>query len=390
MVYISDLVRRAIAKGMSGNQARYPLPNCATVDLCISASLGNIWNFVGLRACGREQFENNYLSRKVAKTLKDVLPNLTQKLGPRCIYEGFCREGKGCCGRQAEMLTEFLGDSANLTNSLKEYERQMDLADKLEYNDSAFIENYQKAYQEYLDMLKHNQLPVVQPIVRFRSGPPDLEKLCAENARNTYARLTGDKFVSDMEISPEEIDRVLKFVTKAGHFGVVGHQEITYDTKMSRVMLQKFARHSSLKLMGSSQHHSKHINFEYVMPPEWPALGLDVEFHVWNRYADGMYSRALAADIARDQARYTLPTDATVNLRISASPRDWYSVGRQRGCPSNSWEDKTIITNLAMDLKDRYPGMFYYLGPPCLIGLCGDECADKASVKKLFLKEKGK
>jgi thymidylate synthase (FAD) len=386
MVYVSDLARRAKSAGLSGNQSKYPIPNCATVDLRISGSLGDMWNFVGLRTCGREQFENNYHSRRVAKILKDVLANLTQRLGPRCVYEGHCREGKGSCGKQKEMLTEFLGDSTNLTASIKEFEHKMDLVDKLEYNDSAFIENYQKAYREYLEMLDKETLPVVEPKVKFRAAIPDLERFLTENARNTYIRLTGDKFASDDEIQPDEIEKTLKFVTKANHPGVVGHQEVTYDTRVSRVMLQKFARHSSLKLMASSQHHSLHTNFEYIMPPEWPKFGMDAEFHVWNSYLNGLYTRALAAGLVRDQARYCLPTDASVNLRISAVIRDWYSVGRQRTCPSNSWEEKTVVTGIVQDLKDRFPNVSYYMGPPCLVGMCANKCPEEDNIKKTFLK----
>ncbi|MCX6775025.1 MAG: FAD-dependent thymidylate synthase, partial [DPANN group archaeon] len=54
MVYVCDLARRAKAAGLSGNQSKYPIPNCATTDLRISGSLGDIWNLVGLRTCGRE------------------------------------------------------------------------------------------------------------------------------------------------------------------------------------------------------------------------------------------------------------------------------------------------------------------------------------------------
>jgi thymidylate synthase (FAD) len=388
MVYVSNLARRAKAAGLSGNQSKYVIPNCATTDLRISGSLGDVWNLVGLRSCGREQFENNYHSRRIAKILKDVLPNLTHKLGPRCVYEGHCREGKGTCGRQKEMTTEFLGDATNLTASVKDFEHRMDLVDKLglEYNDSLFIENYQKAYHEYLDMRDKKTLPVVEPRIKFRAAIPDLERLHTENARNTYIRLTGDKFASDDDIQPGEIEKTLKFVTKANHPGVIDEQEVTYDTKISRVMLQKFARHSSLKLMASSQHHSLHTNFEYIMPPEWAQFGMDVEFHVWNRYLDGLYSRALAAGLVRDQARYCLPTDATTNLRPSASIREWYSIAKQRTCPSNGWEERTVVTAIVMDLKSKFPNDAYYMGPPCLTGMCQYKCSKEDEVKKTFLK----
>ncbi len=385
MSYVAHLVKHAIDLGMPSDQARYIIPNAATTTLEMSGSLRSFFSYVGLRACEQAQFENQFLSEKVAKKLKEILPDLTQKLGPRCVYDPRCREGKNSCGKIKEKRDLFVGDGSGLEYVIKRAQMQIDSIDEIEFNNQGFLSNLSDAYNEYVSLEESNELPLVELEARFNSGISNLEEFTAQLAKNTFKRYTGKTFASDDKLTIEQVANICRNIVKAGHYGALGHQHLSYDTKISRVMLQKFARHHSLVLMASSQHHSIHANFEYIMPPMWEKLGLGTEFHTIVRYLNNLYTRAMDAGIPRDQARYCLPTCATTNLMISASPRSLFSLAAQRTCPSNSWEEREIVSMIVDDARERYSNLFYYLGPKCLLKLCGAKCEYEDEVRNKYL-----
>ncbi len=386
--YAANLIKIAIDRGVPANQAKYILMNATTTDLEISGSLRNFYNLVGLRACLIAQFENQYISKKIAKYLKDSMPNLTQLLGPRCVYERKCSEGQRGCGKIKDQKLIFEGNTTtNLINWLADAEEEIDIVNKVtSFDNYAFKKNYKIANADYSSLKELDELRVIALDYKFRSAPSDLERIVAENAKNTMKLYTGETFPSDEELSEEQIARICRNVTNSGHWGALQHGHIMYDTKISRVMLQKFARHWSLNLMASSQHHTKHSNFEYLIPPAWIEKGLEEEYHIFMRYLNNLYERAMDAGIEKSQARYVLPTAVAVNLRVSANPRTWYSIAMQRTCPSNSWEEREIVTKIVMDLKDRYPNLFYRLGPSCMRGICAEPCKQKDKVRAEFLR----
>jgi len=391
MTYASHFVAEAIASGMPANQAKYPISNAATTELEMSGNLRSFFNYVGLRACDQAQFENQYLSNKVALYIKEVLPELAHRLGPRCVYEAICREGDKSCGKITDKKRIYTGKTRELQEIVLEKQHAIDntIAEGLTHNDDGFMANLKRAHDKYYKLLKSNNLAEVNPSATFRVDTSGLDKLITENAWNTFKRLTGGKTLQELDFNPDLMSKVISTVIRAGHLGVLDHGNISIDYLLSRVMLQKAARHYSFGLMSSSQHHSDHSNFEYIVPPLWKQNPIMVEkFHTWMIYLSDLYDREKEANIPIDQARYVLPTAAAVNLRLTARPRSWLTgFGWQRSCPGVSWEERLLTAETAKILKGpkvNAPNIFYFFGPQCMINMCKVECDNKELALKTF------
>jgi thymidylate synthase (FAD) len=387
MTYASHLISELSAEGLPANQIKYIIPNAATCKLEMSGNLRSFYNYVGLRSCEQAQFENQYLSNIVALRIKEVLPELSNWIGPRCVVKNKCPEGDRTCGLFKDKKEIYTGKTRALEELVLEKQKLIDqtIPEKITSKDKQFLTHFENAHSKYVELKRQDKLPEVYPSVTFRTGTDDMEQLIAENAKNTYIRLTGNKTIKDFNFKEGEIEKILNAVVKSEHLGVLDHGSVSLDFKLSRVMLQKFARHTSFGLMASSQHHSEHTNFEYIVPPAWKKKALPEKFHTIMVYLDGLYTRAIDAGVPIHQARYVLPTSASVNLRVSTNPRNWLSYGWQRSCPKNSWEERNLSTKVSEILKSKYTkGLFKYFGPECMMGNCRSLCSDKNTALNVF------
>ena len=99
----SGLKEQLNAKGLKGeslNQdARYVLPNACTTELTIGFTLEALIHFCEERLCSASQWEIRELAKAIRKEIIDILPELSEKLNPKCINLGYCTESeKRCCG----------------------------------------------------------------------------------------------------------------------------------------------------------------------------------------------------------------------------------------------------------------------------------------------------
>ena len=99
----SGLKEQLNAKGLNGeslNQdARYVLPNACTTELTIGFTLEALIHFCEERLCSASQWEIRELAKAIRKEIIDILPELSEKLNPKCINLGYCTESeKRCCG----------------------------------------------------------------------------------------------------------------------------------------------------------------------------------------------------------------------------------------------------------------------------------------------------
>jgi len=56
--------------------------------------------FFNLRCCGRAQWEIRGIAYSMLSSLREVLPDIFDDMGPSCYTKGYCPEGRLSCGQE--------------------------------------------------------------------------------------------------------------------------------------------------------------------------------------------------------------------------------------------------------------------------------------------------
>ena len=84
--------------GIPGEDARYVLPNATETKINSVFTYEALVHFCHKRLCNRAQWEIREVARQMVAEVEKVSPMLASYLVPKCGYDGYCREKKGCCG----------------------------------------------------------------------------------------------------------------------------------------------------------------------------------------------------------------------------------------------------------------------------------------------------
>lgn len=115
-----QLYKDAIARGIPREEARHILPSGIETKLVATASLRQWLWFVRLRVCPVNCGEILVVAHKVKNILQGLMPYLKDYLGPPCLTEGICPEGKKYCGSPWKTPCRVTGDGIDKTVTSKE------------------------------------------------------------------------------------------------------------------------------------------------------------------------------------------------------------------------------------------------------------------------------
>lgn len=113
MCNAEDLYRDLKGAGISKDQARYVLPGAARNDLFIFANAREwIEKIFPQRLCRRNTFETRYVISLILKLFLRKYDYLFNSVGPACITEGACDQGKMACGKPFIDLEDMLNENS--------------------------------------------------------------------------------------------------------------------------------------------------------------------------------------------------------------------------------------------------------------------------------------
>ncbi|HOZ45298.1 MAG TPA: FAD-dependent thymidylate synthase [Candidatus Hydrogenedentes bacterium] len=102
---LNDALGRA---GETSNEdARYVLPNACETKIVVSMNARELLHFFGERLCGRAQWEIRSVAEAMLRLVQEVCPSVFNGVGPKCVREGRCPEGRLSCGRFDEMKRRY-------------------------------------------------------------------------------------------------------------------------------------------------------------------------------------------------------------------------------------------------------------------------------------------
>ena len=165
--------------------------------------------------------------------------------------------------------------------------------------------------------------------------------------------------------------KLLKYCAKHGHWSVFEQVDVTFQIETSRAIAQQILRHRSFTFQEFSQRYAKvDMGFQ-----EYEARRQDTknrqnslddmseEDRDWfraaqdtiNAKAKELYDEALDREIAKEQARFLLPSSVTTKMFMKGNLRNWIHYVNVRADESTQKEHRDIALEVKRILSDNFP-----------------------------------
>ena len=112
-IYIKAIMRAKedyndlLELGIKEEDARYVLPGGTKTALIATFNGRSLIHFFNLRCCNRSQTEIREVAIEMLRQVREVCPEIFNRVGPSCFLKKSCPEGKMCCGKMQAVLSRF-------------------------------------------------------------------------------------------------------------------------------------------------------------------------------------------------------------------------------------------------------------------------------------------
>ena len=86
------------SKGVFEEDLIYFYIGAQMVNVVTTMNARNMQWICRLRCCNKAQWQIRFIAKEMAKQVKDVAPLIGMGLGPTCVTDRYCGEGRECCG----------------------------------------------------------------------------------------------------------------------------------------------------------------------------------------------------------------------------------------------------------------------------------------------------
>jgi thymidylate synthase (FAD) len=195
--------------------------------------------------------------------------------------------------------------------------------------------------------------------VRLISVTPDSENIIAYCAR-----------VSSPNQENPEIEKLLSYCIKHGHWSVFEMGDMCVEIETSRGIAAQILRHRSFNFQEFSQRYAKASKFELYgarrqdkknrqnsiddMSVEDQAWFMQSQ-HILNDMAINMYEEAIKKGIAKEQARFLLPLSVSTKMYMKGSIRSWIHYINVRQGPETQKEHRDIALAIKKIFVQQFP-----------------------------------
>jgi len=104
----STTYEKLVEKSVPKEDARFFLPNATETSLLMTMDGKALAHFFGLRCCNRAQWEIRSLADSLLEQVREVEPEIFDKIGPYCYQLGYCPEGRFSCGKMQETIEKYV------------------------------------------------------------------------------------------------------------------------------------------------------------------------------------------------------------------------------------------------------------------------------------------
>ena len=153
---------------------------------------------------------------------------------------------------------------------------------------------------------------------------------------------------------------------------------------VSRSLSHQLVRHRiGISFEQQSQRYVrfKEETLEFIMPESWQRAGLSAEFDQLAAQISSTYTKALAAGIPAEDARFVLPNAAPTNFQVMVNFAEMLHIADLRLCVRAQWEIRKMVALMRLEIKRAIPELAQYLQPKCgelRMGYCDESYEDWA------------
>jgi thymidylate synthase (FAD) len=189
--------------------------------------------------------------------------------------------------------------------------------------------------------------------------------------------------IRDKKISHEKIRSFIGERLKTGHASPLEQVVFWFGiANVSRSLSHQFVRHR----IGISfeQQSQRYVKFKkdrlaFVMPDSWERAGMAADFDELLAKTSELYSKALAAGIPAEDARFVLPNAAPTNFHVMVNFAEMLHICDLRLCVRAQWEIRRMVALMRAEIKRVLPEIAVFLQPKCgenRMGYCDESLED--------------
>jgi thymidylate synthase (FAD) len=228
-----------------------------------------------------------------------------------------------------------------------------------------------------------NQATMQVKLIDYARAP--MEKLYAA-FRTCYSADTPIEIWEKIESEKISRDKIREFIgerLKTGHASPL--EQIVFwfaIAGVSRSLSHQFVRHR----IGISfeQQSQRYVRFKqdrlaYLMPESWERAKLENEFTDLLARTSELYTKALAAGIPAEDARFILPNAAPTNFHVMVNFAEMLHICDLRLCVRAQWEIRRMVALMRAEIKRALPEIAVFLQPKCgenRMGYCDESLED--------------
>jgi len=195
--------------------------------------------------------------------------------------------------------------------------------------------------------------------VKLLAHTSEPELLCAKAMRACRTKQSA----SELELSQEEIYRLIRSAKKLGHLSVLEHASFTFSISgISRVCSHQLVRHRMASYSQQSHRTVAMTPSDVVVPPsiqqnlerlEMLRKSVDASFNAFNEL------RKLGVPL--EDARYVLPNAMTTNISVTMNARELLHFFKLRLASSAQWEIRELAQRMLQEVRKVAPVMFEHV-----------------------------
>jgi len=206
-------------------------------------------------------------------------------------------------------------------------------------------------------------------LISYAEAP--LEKLYAA-FRTCYSAETPIEIWEKINAGKISHERIREFIAerlKTGHASPLEQVVFWFAIAgVSRSLSHQFVRHR----IGISfeQQSQRYVKFKqnklaFVMPESWQRAGMEKDFEELLDKTSELYSKALAAGIPAEDARFVLPNAAPTNFHVMVNFAEMLHICDLRLCVRAQWEIRRMVAMMRAEIKRVLPEIAVFLQPKC-------------------------
>ncbi len=210
--------------------------------------------------------------------------------------------------------------------------------------------------------------------VKLLQYTPQPDETVAVAARICYA--PGDlEELTHSVMTPARRREFLAMLLKRGHHTPLEHVAFTFGIEgISRACSHQLVRHRIASFCQQSQRYVEMRDAArdtFVVPPGIAALPAAEElFRAQMTAARDTYAQLRALGVAREDARYVLPSATETALVVTMNGRALLNLFALRLCRRAQWEIRTVAERMLELARNVAPELFAAAGPGCVHGAC--------------------